>query len=181
VRVPALVAWGMALATSSGALASDGDAWARAISPNRVFSVETPCGAAEVAKAQQVPDSALKMGFTPRSRVLCRKGKLLFVAGEVRDTRLPAGARSLFDLVSSKTRTDPTAEGVPSSTKTDGRRTFVTRQVDADSLAQTGLVEVNATTIIVVVAGIQAESGLSDADRAATVDRFFKSIKVAGK
>jgi hypothetical protein len=154
-----------------GASAGD-DGWSLASTSNGAFTVETPCDAADLAQGARVPDSAVNMAeIVSGSRVLCRKGSMLFVAGLLDLADTPAGATA-FDLFAKHVRDDPTREGTPSELKVDGRRLFVNRQESSNRLAQVGFVEISRTKLVFAVAGADGSGTLAVEQQRRDVDRF---------
>ena len=174
---------GLAFAgVSAAASAATGETWAIAPSANGMFSVETPCTEAEVVGFRSLPDEMVpELKFIPGSRVVCRRGQVILVAAEVGDPDYPKTGLSVFDSIVEQAKGDKTAEGTPTITTLNGRRAFVNRQEKDAMLAQTGFVEIDRGRIIMLIAGVQADSGLSVKDQGALIDRFYSSVKVTGK
>ncbi len=166
---------------SAPALAADNDVWAPVVSPDAFYSVETPCNSTEIAAANGLPENP-EWELKPQSRVLCRTGHYLFVAGEVEVPAVPDNGKTLFDWLEAGVRNDKTAEGAPSTTTVGGRRVFFNRQEGAAKLAQVGFVEINKTKVVMLIGGSDGESGSpAMQDQRAAIDRFYASIKVTGK
>lgn len=178
----AACALGLALAIpSQGALATDDDAWVRTAAPNGAISVETPCLEAEIAALRSIPDKAFEgINFVPGSRIICRKGPLLFVAGVAEVKEFPAGASSLFDSFAEGVAKERTADGKPTMTTVAGRRAIVNREEKDGRLAQSGLVEMSPTTVIFLIGGAE-DTSLSVAAQGQALDRFYASLKVTGQ
>src|SRR5262249_20090168 len=113
-----LIAMAGAMSLATAASAAGGETWLQTAVPNGAFSVETPCDAAAIASTQNVPDETLLPGvkFTPGSRIVCRLGKTMFVAGEVEIPDYPTAGPSVFDSFVEQAKNDKTAEGIPSTT-----------------------------------------------------------------
>jgi hypothetical protein len=182
VRGISFIAMAGALGFASAAVAGD-KAWTPTAASNGVFSIETPCDASSIAATQGVADEALLPGvkFSPGSRVVCRDGKTMFVAGEIEVPNYPAAGPAVFDSFVAQAKNDKTAEGTPSTTVINGRRAWINRQEKDGALAQTGFVEINRATIVFMIAGVDADSSMKIEDQRALVDRFYASVKVTGK
>ncbi|HEX4694051.1 hypothetical protein [Sphingomonas sp.] len=158
------------------------NAWTLAAAPNGAFVVETPCAQADIISLRRVPDSAIaNVTFAPDSRVICRRGKIMLLAGEVDLPAVPAAGRSFFDQFVESIKGDETAEGTPAATTINGHRAFTNRQVANGVVAQTGFVELSRSKIIMLLAGAEENSGMSVAEQGMIVDRFYASVKVVRK
>ncbi|WP_447725412.1 hypothetical protein [Sphingomonas koreensis] len=171
---------GLVLAAPVGAAtAADEAAWSRVIPPNGAFSIETPCKPVEISALRVVPDAALPINnYAPGSRILCRKGGMVFMAGVVNTTDLPAGV-SAYDVITEKVAKAGNVEGKPTLTTIGGRRALINRQVRNGLVGQTGFIEISPIKIITLVAGTEGDDASAAASIEA-VDRFYASIKVAG-
>jgi hypothetical protein len=162
--------------------AAGANGWASATAPSGAFTVATPCSVSEVAALRGVAAIALRsVSLRPNSRVLCRKGKLLFLAGEVATPGVSTRSRPLFETLVAEVRADRTLEGTQSATRLSGRRAFVNRQAGAGAISQTGFVEIDRARVLFLIGGVQAGSDLNAAEQGDTVDRFFGSVRFAGR
>ena len=176
----ATCAAGLVLAAPVGAAtAADEAAWNRVRPINGAFSVETPCAPVEVSALRAVPDVALPIGnYAQGSRILCRKGGMVFMAGIVNTPDLPAGV-SAYDWISEKVAKAGKVEGKPTATTIGGRRALINRAERNGIVGQTGFVEISPIKIITMVAGAEGAGASAEASRKA-VDRFWASIEVVG-
>ena len=175
---------GAALALTAGgsaAFAATADVWARSTPPNGAFSVETPCTASEIDALKNLPGDAMPMKVEPDARLVCKKGKILFFAGQAAVGALPAGVTSIFDKIADGVTADTGAEGEPRTLTIDGHRALINRDDSEGPMAQTGIIEVDARTIIVLVAGVEQGSDISLVDQGKMIDRFYGSIRVIAK
>ena len=170
-----------ALALAVPGVAAPEIAWSRATSPDHAFSVETPCSAEEIDRAKGLPPE-IGDGITlpQASRVVCEKDGFLLVAGVVEEPALPKDGSSLFDQFTKSAGSDSTLEGKPRVATINGHRAWLNRQQQGDVVAQTGVIEVSRSTVILGVTGGNRSTLKPDA-QIAMIDRFYGSIQVAAK
>lgn len=175
-------AMGVVFAGPPASARADGeDAWVLVSAPNGAFSIETPCSESEVAALQGVPGSAVpNVEIVPQSRVICRKGPLIFLAGVVEPRDYPASGPSLFDLIVEAVAQAPAVEGKPTTTTIGGRRAFVNREERDGVLAQTGFIELGRAKAIMLVAGFD-DASVSVAAQGEAIDHFYASTKVTAR
>ena len=172
----------MALAVAGpfgAATAANADGWTRTFAPNGAFSIETPCTAGEITALRSVPNATLPISnYVPESRVICKKGGWVFMAGVVNATDLPAGV-SAYDYIAQKVADISNVEGKPTATMIGGRRALINRAGGGGIVGQTGFVEISPTKIITLVAGAKTDDK-GGAEMGPAIDRFYASIEVKG-
>lgn len=174
--IRAACAIGLLAAAPAGAATGEA-AWSRVRPINGAYSVETPCTPVEVSALRIVPDARLPIdNYAQGSRILCRKGGMVFMAGIVNTTDLPAGV-SAYDWISEKVAKAGTSEGKPTATTIGGRRALINRAERNGVVGQTGFIEISPIKIITIVAGSEGKGASVEASRKA-VDRFWASIEV---
>ncbi len=160
--------------------AANADGWTRTMAPNGAFSIETPCTAGEITALRSVSNAALPISnYVPESRVVCKKGGWVFMAGVVNATDLPAGV-SAYDYIAQKVADAANVQGRPTETMIGGRRALVNRGGRSGIVGQTGFVEISPTKIITLVAGAKA-ADKGGAEMEPAIDRFYASIEVKGR
>ena len=179
MRIAAACAASM-LVFAGGASASD-DVWTPAVAANGAFSVDTPCSTAEVVEFRKLPEPLMPgVTFVPNTRVACKHGETLLVAGVYDVAGYPATGPAVFDSFVQQLRSDKTAEGVASVTTINDRRALLNRQEKDGVLAQTGFVEISRSKLVVMIGGVYG-GGMKIEDQRALVDRFYGSVKVTAK
>jgi hypothetical protein len=178
--IGAVCALGLALAVpAQGAVAGAGEAWTVAVSPDGVFSVETPCTASEVAGMDYMPEDTLPgVTLDKKTRVICFKGGMMYL-GVVLKVGTPPKGESMFDALVESVANSNDVKGSPKQATIGGRRALVNRAGDDGDgiVAQTGFVELNPREILFLFSGGEGKS-VSVADQAKAIDRFFGSAKV---
>lgn len=184
MSIVAACAMGVALALPvQGVAAQIADAWtwARAEAGNGVYSIETPCAAAELAEAQAMPIEAFaNLKFLPDSRIICLKGDTLLVAGVAEAPDAPADAASAFDTLVATLNSDVSGGSKPVLTTLAGRRAMVNREQKGGKVAQVGIIELSRTQLLILIGGTD-DASLSVAAQGEMLDRFYASLKVAAK
>ena len=170
------------LAAAAPVAAQTSGTWTRLTAPDGAFSVETPCTKSESDATVGTPGpGATALVYGSKARIVCIKDALMFVAAEVAEPALPADSPALFDVVVEQMLGDKTAEGAPASTTIDGRRAYVNRQVQGDDTAQTGLVEIDRTRLVLLLSNVQRTGGAGAPQQRAAIDRFYASLRVTSK
>ncbi|QIG80516.1 hypothetical protein [Stakelama tenebrarum] len=160
-----------------GAAHATQDAWLPATAADGAFTVDTPCSSEEIAQFSQFPDLTPGFRLVPESRVVCKKGGFLMVAGIFAPEGYPEDGPALFDLFEDMLQKVPGATTIRSLV-VDGRRTIVNREERDGSVAQTQVIEFGHSRAIMIIGGYGEDDGLAVADQHALVDRFFGSVRV---
>ncbi len=154
--------------------------WLRTEAPNRAFSAETPCTASEIERLRQTPGDLGRLQVPAGQRIACLTEGVVFLAGIIEASESEVQTGSLFDQILEQAETDPTKQGVATESTIDGRRAWLNRETREEVVAQTGVVEISRTKILLVISGADESAELSSSEQAAAIDRFYASIKFAG-
>lgn len=154
--------------------------WHRAVSPDRTFSIETLCNSVEISNLKAAPEVLAGMPLKRTTRVLCIQGDLLQAAAVVELNDLPEGA-SGFDALLQKLENNPDAKARMELTDVDGHRAVFNREFRNGMIAQTGFVELEGRKVIMLIAGYQEKSEVSESGQISALERFTKSLKIGSK
>ena len=154
-----------------------GDAWVRATSLDGYVSAETPCSLQQIASLNRSPPTAVgAFQLAPNARVVCADRNFIAFVGWIEDTA--QSESSAFDQM---LRSGPMVDSSGSAIQVislNGRRAVFNRNVQQGIVAQTSIIEVSHTRLIVAVAGGLPNSELSITAQNALVDHFVNSIQV---
>jgi hypothetical protein len=164
---------------ATAALAAPQWSWTRTSSLDAAFSVETPCNEAEVAAAGAGPGKVGMVQFPEQSRVVCFTSGMVMLAGVIEAPPGEVRENALFDLITGMAASDPDKQGQSRSATVDGRRAWFNRDSAGKMLAQTGMIEIDRSRIVLMIVGGEADGELSLEDQTTAIDRFSSSIKLA--
>ena len=162
--------------TLAGAANAGQEGWAPATSGTGAFTIDTPCTAEEIAAFDQMPSVTDGVSFAPNSRILCKKGELLLVAGIFEPTDYPESAPALFDAFQEMIEHEESGGSIRAF-DFQGRRALVNREESDGQVAQTQLIELDHSRLILILGGFD-DAGADSAARHAMVDRIFDSVRI---
>jgi hypothetical protein len=159
--------------------AQDAPAWSRFTSPDGAVSAEVPCTDEEVARFAFAPsDLGIPIKIGPESRVLCMRGRWLFLASALSFPAQEVGDRTAFELIKAGLVSAAGRKGEVSEFTVEGRRALVNREVTDAASADVGIIEVDRTTTIFFSTGGPTTA---DFDMRAAMDRFVQSIRITAQ
>ncbi len=162
--------------TLSGAANAGQDGWAPATSGTGTFTIDTPCTAEEIAAFDKMPSVTEGVTFAPNSRILCQKGALLLVAGIFERADYPESAPALFDAFQEMIEHDESGGSIRAF-DFQGRRALVNREEGDGEIAQTQLIELDHSRLILIIGGV-GDPGADSGALHAMVDRIFDSVRI---
>lgn len=162
------------MAGVSASASEDSDTWARSTPVDQSYSIETPCPSGEGVTAPP-----MKIGGTfadTGTTVVCVEGKMLFSSGVLSAPVDELGGEKLFDLIEAGLA-EMSVPGTVDLTRTtiSGKRVLISREASNDSIAQTGVIELSDSALLMLVAGGNGEGV------AALIDRHANSLKVVSQ
>lgn len=152
--------------------------WERIVAPNAVFAADVPCDQETLEEIFDLPMDIQGMNFEPENRIFCVDDGLVFAAGLLVVPQEHLGGGTLFDLILSALE-EKISEGVAlDRVEMNGRRALVSRQVEGETTAQSGMIEVAENQLLMLLAGGPFGGEFPPAEVPALIDRYFSSIEV---
>lgn len=165
----------VALGTSAIAEDETGD-WVRSQPVDATYSIETPCSAERVALLSQEPLNINGRAADTDTNVTCIDGLTAYSSGVLSVPASALGELKMFDLVMQGLKGRDTSNLELNETELSGRRAITSREARGGAVAQTTVVELSNSKLLMVVSGGETED---IAETGLMIDKHIASLKVA--